>query len=97
MSSSSETKIIPGSEIWGPALWSIIHGAFRNIPELIPPTHPTQPKHANTILWRQNLRDLQKIITDMENIIPCDVCRKHYNSYLRDYPLNDMKTVVEFQ
>jgi hypothetical protein len=52
-----ETKLIPGSEIWGPALWSILHGAFIRIPEITPSPQPSQLKHPGTILERQNIRD----------------------------------------
>ena len=59
-------------KIWGPAFWFIIHTIAFNYPE-----NPTFNDKRHTFEFFQNL----------QYVLPCQKCRKHYMKYFHDHPL----------
>ena len=59
-------------KIWGPAFWFIIHTFAFNYPE-----NPTFNDKRHTFEFFQNL----------QYVLPCQKCRKHYMKYFHDHPL----------
>jgi hypothetical protein len=63
----------PGTEEWGPILWKILHGLAEKI--------GTAPS------LDEELREWKRLLTFTVDIIPCDVCKKHYKQVLQDRPI----------
>ena len=59
-------------KIWGPAFWFIIHTIAFNYPE-----NPTFNDKRHTFEFFQNL----------QYVLPCQKCRKHYMKYFHDHPI----------
>ena len=59
-------------DVWGPKLWFTMHTISLNYPE-----NPTsQEKQSNEIFFN-----------NLQNIIPCDLCKQHYSTYLKTHPV----------
>lgn len=58
--------------IWGPPFWFILHSIALNYPE-----RPTFIERRNHFEFFRNL----------QNVIPCEECRKNYAMHFRQYPL----------
>jgi hypothetical protein len=66
----------PENAEWGPLFWKILHG----LAELA-------GKQTNFILRQDELRFLENFLTSVQPVLPCDICRNHYKSYLEENPL----------
>lgn len=60
--------------VWGPPLWFIMHSVAMNYPE----ANPSYVEQRNHYDFYHSLR----------NVLPCGVCREHYASLIKQYPLN---------
>lgn len=60
--------------IWGPSLWFSLHTITMN--------YPTSP----TYLQKQ---DYKNFFISLENVIPCNICKKNYKRHLIEYPINN--------
>ncbi len=60
--------------IWGPSLWLSLHTITMN--------YPNNP----TFLQKQ---DYKNFFINMENILPCIVCKRNYKRHLLEYPINN--------
>ena len=59
--------------VWGPKLWFMMHTISLNYPE-----NPTiQDKQNNQVFFN-----------NLQNIIPCDLCKQHYSEYLKTHPID---------
>ncbi len=59
-------------EVWGPFFWHTIHIAALG--------YPAEPTYADKKAAKEFYESLQRLI-------PCPVCRDHYQSHLSKYPL----------
>lgn len=62
------------SSIWGPPAWIFLHSITFNYP--VNPTNKEKQEHYN-------------FFKNLENILPCDICKNHYRNNLKRFPLND--------
>jgi hypothetical protein len=62
----------PGTADWGPILWKILHGLAE--------------KAGHGIMLADELREWQKFLRLTGEMIPCDVCKAHYQQYLKEHP-----------
>tara|TARA_B110000208_G_scaffold134454_1_gene162653 strand:- start:165 stop:584 length:420 start_codon:yes stop_codon:yes gene_type:complete len=62
------------AEIWGPHAWMFLHSIT-----LVYPHQPTTEEEQNYYNFFDNL----------QNILPCEICKSHYKQHLIDYPLMD--------
>ena len=60
--------------IWGPHLWFSLHTISFNYP--IKPTN-------------NDKKDYKNFFINLENVIPCSVCKKNYIRHLKEHPIND--------
>ena len=60
--------------IWGPHLWFSLHTISFNYP--ITPTN-------------NDMKDYKNFFINLENVIPCSVCKKNYIRHLKEHPIND--------
>lgn len=58
--------------IWGPHFWFILHVISFAYPE-----HPTE----------YDKRIYHDFYTSLKDVIPCELCRKHYREHILKYPL----------
>lgn len=61
------------TEIWGPYMWYILHTISFNYP--IKPCEFDKTSH-------------REFIINIKNILPCEKCRRHFQSYLSTYPIS---------
>ena len=66
----------PGTEEWGPLMWKLLHGLAEKI---------GKSKNVN-----EELREWKRLLTHTGDIIPCDVCKKHYKEVLRHNPVDQI-------
>jgi hypothetical protein len=59
-------------EIWGPHLWFMLHVISFEYPE-----NPTE----------YDKRIYHDFYTSLKDVIPCEMCKKHYREHIHKYPL----------
>ena len=59
-------------EIWGPHLWYILH--------IISFEYPLNPTEYDKRIYHD-------FYTSLKDVIPCEMCRKHYRTHINKYPL----------
>jgi hypothetical protein len=59
-------------EIWGPHLWFIMH--------LISFEYPERPTEMDKRIYHD-------FYTSLKDVIPCEMCKKHYRDHITKYPL----------
>ena len=59
-------------ELWGPNMWYILH--------LITFSYPIEPSEFDK-------RSYHDFFHNLKDVIPCDVCKKHYSKYIVQYPI----------
>lgn len=59
-------------KIWGPPAWTFLHTVTLNYPKC--------PSNSD----KQNYKNF---FNNLENILPCDTCRRHFKNHLKKYPL----------
>ena len=59
-------------EVWGPHFWFVLHTISFN--------YPTDPSDFQKTAYRQ-------FFTDLKDVLPCEKCRRHYQTYLSSYPI----------
>ena len=59
-------------ELWGPNMWYILH--------LITFSYPLEPSEYDK-------RAYHDFFHNLKDVIPCDICKKHYNKYIIQYPI----------
>jgi FAD-linked sulfhydryl oxidase len=74
MSTPVQTPIRMPPQIWGPIFWSTLHIASLSYSD-----SPTERQ-------RQNVKNFYESMVD---VLPCPVCRHHYEENLKKMPIND--------
>jgi hypothetical protein len=69
----------PNINVWGPALWSLLHGLAEKTG--FKPTEKVEGEEKR--LWRSLLMTLR-------HSIPCPRCQKHYNDYVNQNPYHTL-------
>lgn len=67
---------------WGPHLWKILHTLGESLGNQ--PTAWLSTDEANEIVF---------ILRDVEKVMPCQLCRQHYNAYRKTHPLEQLNTL----
>lgn len=67
------------SKPWGTSLWKILHGIAECLGNQSVPMLATDEAHEIVFLLR-----------DVEKIMPCQLCRKHYHAWRKDHPLEEI-------
>ena len=62
----------PDTAEWGPIFWKILHGLAE--------------KAGHGIMLADEIREWQKFIKLTGETIPCEICRGHYQQYLKEHP-----------
>ena len=62
----------PDTADWGPILWNILHGLAQ--------------KAGRGFLLVDEVREWQRFIKLTGEMLPCDICRGHYQKYLKENP-----------
>lgn len=65
---------------WGPIIWRILHGLANKYGSLMSPLYSKEEE----LFWG-------KLILEVEFILPCKDCRKHYKEYLLKNPISAFK------
>lgn len=67
----SSTKKNYDPDIWGPPAWKFIDYVILH--------YPKRPNRADQVR-------MVNFVMSLGNILPCEKCRKNYNSFMKDYP-----------
>jgi hypothetical protein len=62
-------------KLWGPPFWHIL----RTIAHNYPLENPSLANRNNTKIFFHSL----------QNLLPCEKCRKHYADFIKKYPISD--------
>ena len=69
------------ADIWGPHAWMFLHSIT-----LVYPHEPSPEDKQHYFDYFDNLK----------NVLPCEICKKHYKNYLIKYPLmNSLNTKID--
>lgn len=73
-------EIYPGSEEWGPLLWKLLHGLAERAGKIITPVYAEEERHHWSHFFKMT-----------SDIIPCHVCKEHFQIYLKEHPVDSIK------
>ena len=62
----------PNNNIWGPALWLILHSSAERIGSI--------PNNDEIRIW-------SRLLLSLRFSLPCPLCKKHYQSYIKLHPI----------
>jgi hypothetical protein len=71
----SEIPGVPQNEVWGPALWTILHVFAERLGAQTAP-----------ILADQEAQEIDYFVHLLPRALPCPVCQGHMLEYVRDHP-----------
>ena len=66
------SSLVPPPRIWGPHLWYMLH--------IISFSYPEQPTEYDKRVYHD-------FYSSLKDIIPCELCRKHYRDHFNKYPI----------
>jgi len=72
----------PNSEVWGPILWKLLHGLAEKTKQVVMDLYRAEEK----LFWMNLLKYTEKIL-------PCAICKEHYNDWLKRNNINTIKTL----
>ena len=72
----------PGTALWGPLLWCMLHGLAERAGTCTSPMFLDDERRYWSHLFKET-----------GEIIPCPTCKSHYIDYLRDHPVTVIKTL----
>lgn len=79
-------EIYPDSTEWGPTLWSVLHGLAERVGSVSFP------------LFREDERRYWiQLYTALGKMIPCPSCKDHYESYLREHPVDKVLLELPYE
>lgn len=64
---------------WGNPLWKMLHSITESL-----------GKQTNSMLSTDEAHEIVFLLRDLEKIMPCALCRKHYNVWRKDHPLEKL-------
>lgn len=64
---------------WGTPLWKILHSITESL-----------GNQSNTILSADEAHEMVFLLRDLEKIMPCQLCRQHYNAWRKEHPLEKL-------
>jgi hypothetical protein len=70
-------ELYPDSSEWGPILWTLLHGVAERVGTVAFPLFQMDERRA-----------LVKFFQALGKMIPCPSCKDHYDSYLREHPVD---------
>ena len=73
-------EIYPGSQEWGPILWTLLHGLAEHAGKVVTPLYAEDERRA----WLHFFKATAEIS-------PCDVCKQHFTIYLKEHPVDGLK------
>lgn len=72
---AQEKTNYPKTSEWGPLIWKILHTLAERA-----------GKQSNEILKADEMRAWLLVVKTLTSILPCEECRNHATSYMRDHP-----------
>lgn len=63
----------PETADWGPIMWTMLHGLAE--------------KAGQGIIRSDELREWHKFIKITGEVLPCDICKQHYQTFAKTHPL----------
>jgi hypothetical protein len=75
-------ELYPDAAEWGPLLWTILHAIAEKAGKPVSPIYAEDERRA----WLQFF----KLTGD---IIPCHVCKEHFQIYLREHPVDQLRNL----
>ena len=73
----------PETADWGPILWKILHGLAE--------------RAGQGIIKADEIREWQKFIKVTGDMLPCDICRGHYATFLKANPTSQLTSLTPTQ
>jgi hypothetical protein len=64
---------------WGNPLWKILHGLAESL-----------GNQTNSILATDEAHEVVFLLRDVEKVMPCQLCRSHYNAWRKSHPLEQI-------
>ena len=77
-------ELYPDAAEWGPLLWTILHALAEKAGKPISQIYAEDERRA----WIQFF----KLTGD---IIPCHVCKEHFQIYLKEHPVDELKNIPQ--
>lgn len=75
-------ELYPEAAEWGPLLWTILHAAAQRAGKPLTPVFAEDERRAWIVFFKLT-----------GEIIPCHICKEHFRLYLKEYPVDGLKTM----
>lgn len=79
-------ELYPDAAEWGPLLWTILHSLAEKSGRPISPMYAEDERRA----WLQ-------IFKLTGEIIPCHICKEHFQIYLKEHPVDHLKDISQLE
>jgi hypothetical protein len=73
-------EIYPDAVEWGPILWKLLHGLSEKSGRPLTPLYAEEERRAWLTFFKQT-----------GDIIPCSACKEHFEMYLKEHPVDELK------
>ncbi len=70
---------MPSNKDWGPFLWTFLHGIAEKL-----------GRQTIEIMASDEAREMTLVLRGLEQVMPCEKCRKHFHEYLKKNPIDDI-------
>ena len=77
-------ELYPDAAEWGPLLWTILHSLAEKSGRPVSPMYAEDERRA----WLQ-------IFKLTGEIIPCHICKEHFQIYLKEHPVDHLKDISQ--
>lgn len=77
---------MPSNKDWGPPLWRILHGLAEYIGHQYIPMMASDEAH-----------EIVFLLKDLEKIMPCALCRQHYQQYKKAHSIESFHNMRGYQ
>jgi hypothetical protein len=75
-------ELYPEAAEWGPLLWTILHALAEKSGRTVSPLYGEDERRT----WIHFFKHTSEII-------PCHVCKEHFRLYLKEHPVDELKTI----
>jgi hypothetical protein len=77
-------ELYPEASEWGPLLWTVLHALAEKAGKPIHPMYAEDERRAWIVLFKLT-----------GEIIPCHICKEHFQIYLKEHPVDQLKNISQ--
>jgi len=79
-------ELYPEASEWGPLLWASLHGLAERSGRPVSPLYGEDERRGWISLFQMT-----------GDIIPCAICKEHFQDYFKEHPIDELKRIPLFE